>query len=212
MRITLGLDAAWGGLGWSLATDQGPLAVGHVKLSGSTWRWAALSAYLDDVIAPAISDGELMLAPADPPVRLIIEEPPMIYSGADRRRKANPGEKLGPAGNQTAVGYGLGRLAGALELWSVRRGGLAYPWLVDPRTWRSWWRVGGKGRGERKRAAVDTVRANGWARHLTPHTWTGDDGGAQGDVAEAMLLAVGGARRDSEAPAGPNRPHRGYKR
>jgi hypothetical protein len=212
MRITVGLDAAWGGLGWSLATDQGPLAVGHVKLNGSTWRWQALSAYLDEVIAPTISDGELMLGADDPAVRLVIEEPPMVYSGAARAKKTAPGEKLGMAGNQAAVGYGLGRLAGALELWSFRRGGLAYPWLVDPRTWRAWWRVGGKGRAERKQAAVGIVRASGWARHLEPHKWTGDDGGAQGDVAEAMLLAVGAARRHAEAPAGPTRPHRGYKR
>jgi hypothetical protein len=216
MRVTLAFDAAWGGTGWCLATEQGPVAVGHVKLSGRAWRWPALLAWLDAVIAPELVDGELLRGDADPPIRLVIEEPPAVYSGAERWAKAKqghlPGAKPPPAGNQAATCFGLGRLAGALELWWVKEHPeKGYPWLVEPREWRTWMKVGGTGRIARKRAAVDTVKLSGWGHHLVPFPWDPDPdkaGGALGDVAEAILLAVGASRNASLAPVGPSLPAR----
>lgn len=197
MNVVLGMDAAWGGLGWCLATEQRPVAAGHVVLRGAAWRWPALLRWLDTTIRPEITDGELLRGPGDPPLRLVLEEPPVVYSGASR----GPAGK--PAGNQTATAYGLGRLAGALEFWWAANPELAYPWLVDPGRWRKWWRLGGRGRVERKQAAVDMVETLRWGAYLGYHKWSSASGGARADVAEAILIAVGAARNASEAPAGP---------
>jgi len=202
-HLTLASDLSWGGWGWSAGTAAGPLAVGHVRPGAPTWRWPAVAAYLDGPFAAAVVDLQLRRGPEDPPVRIVIEEPPMVYSGASRGGKAGR-----PIGNQSATAYGLGTLSGAVQLWTVQRGDLGYPWLVDPRTWRGWMGVGGKGRLERKQRAVQFVRLNGWGRLLDPYPWDPDPeaaGGAQGDVAEAILLQVGAARHATEAPAGPAR-------
>lgn len=218
MNVVLGMDAAWGGLGWCLATEQGPVSAGHVVLRGAAYRWPALLRWLDTTIRPEITDGELLRGPADAPLRLVIEEPPVVYSGASRGPRAPAGGDLldrmadaaqqargeaRAAGNQSATCYGLGRLAGALEFWWAANPALAYPWLVDPAHWRKWWKLGGRGRVERKQAAVDLVTTLRWGRLLGDHKWNSASGGPRADVAEAILLAVGAARNASEAPAGP---------
>ena len=203
MTLILGNDLAWGGWGWCLATEAGPLSTGHVALGGRDWRWPAVLHHLDTVIASELTDAGLQRGRDDPPPRVVIEEPPMVYSGADRR-----GGKGQRAGNQAATGYGLGQLAGAVQLWSCMRPGLAYPWLVEPSAWRGWMGIGGKGRQERKERARAAVRLWGWGRHLEPFPWDprpDAGGGAQGDVAEAILLAVGAARNAHLAPKGPQR-------
>lgn len=207
MSLILGNDAAWGGWGWCLATSGGPVRVGHIKLGGRSWPMASLAAYLRDM-EDVLVEGQILQG-ADPrPLRVVIEEPPICYSGGERRGvypEGHPkaGEDI-PAGNQAATGYGLGRIAGAIELWGCRPH-LAYPWLIDPGAWRKWWkgRLRGKGRAAKKQAAVALVRSEGWGRFLAPWPWKGDDGGAVADVAEAILLAVGAARNDQDAPAGP---------
>ena len=195
MNLVLGMDASWGGLGWALGSDHGPLAAGHVSLSGRSWRWPALLHYLDHTIANEVADAQLLLGAGEAPVRLVIEEPPMIYtpSGPDRR------------GSQAAVGYGLGTLAGGLAMWWCARPGapLGYPWFVNPSEWRKWMGIGGKGRIGRKRAAVDSARTRGWGKFLAGHAWDEKEGGAVADVAEALLLTVGAARNIAQAPTGP---------
>lgn len=200
MLIVYAHDLAWNGWGSCLAVAERPLSVQHARLGGLAWRWPGVLRHLNGPIAAELCDAESMRRETDPRVRMVIEEPPAVYSGASRGK---PGR---PAGNQAMVGYGLGRLAGAVELWSEQRGDLAYPWLVEPGEWRKWWRLGGKGRYERKVAARDLVRAMRWGHLLEPFDWPADPdeaGGAQGDVAEAILLAVGAARNPTGAPKGP---------
>ena len=202
MNLVLGMDAAWGGTGWCLGSDHGPLAAGHVALAGRSWRFPALVAFLTDTIANEVADGQLLRGPMDASVRLVIEMPPAVYSGAERWAK--PGEAKRPAGNQALTGYGLGTLSGAIQLWWVMQPGpLGYPWLIEPRVWRKWMGVGGTGRLARKKAAVESCRGRGWGKYLDPHPFDPKDGGAQADVAEALLLTVGAARNIVEAPAGP---------
>ena len=197
MSVTIGMDAGWGGLGWCLATAQGPIAAGHVVLDG-TWQMARLASWLDGELGALLPEAELLRAPGDPPIRIVFEKPPMAFRGG-------AGRGGGPAGNQMAVGYGMGRLAGAIELWTVLRG-LAYPWPVETAVWRGWWSIGGRGRAEKKRLAVDCVNKLGWSRFLLGHTWKGADGdGSIGDVAEGTLIAVGAARNIHQAPKGPAR-------
>ena len=214
MNVVLAADAAWGGMGLALVTEQGPTDTAHVRLSGATWRWPALGRWLDGDVARIVADGELLRGAADPPLRLVVEKPPAVYSGVERwnasRQGHLPSAPAGKAGNQSATCYGLGRLAGALEWWWIREHpDLGYPWLVEPREWRTWMKVGGTGRVARKRAAVQLCRLAGWGRFLDPFPW--DDapehaGGAMGDVAEAVLLGVGAARNATLAPPGPRRP------
>lgn len=204
MILTHASDLSWAGWGWCAGSEVGPLAVGHVAPSGREWRWIALRDYLDGPYAASIVDLQLRRGKDDPPVRVVIEEPPSVYSGASRGGKAGR-----PIGNQAKTGYGLGLIAGAVHLWSVQRGDeLAHPWLVEPMEWRGWWNIGGRGRLEKKRRAVETVRMMGWGKLLEPYPWDPDPeaaGGAQGDVAEAILLQVGSARHIAGAPAGPSR-------
>lgn len=206
MNCVVALDAAWGGMGYCVATEQGPVYSGHVTLSGFTWKLAALDRWLEDVLAPMAIEAELLRGPGDPKARLVIEQPPLVYAGKDRgfgkkRADGEPAQR-GMAGNQSAICFGMGRLAGAIELWWYRRG-LGYPWLVPPGAWRTWAKVGGKGRNDRKRRAVEKVVLLGWGEHLRPHRWKDDGGGPRGDVAEAILLGVGAAQHAKEAPEGP---------
>ena len=154
MRVVLGNDAAWGGWAWCLATPDGPVEVGHVALTGR-WRLADLRAYLDDELARALTEGELLLGPADPPVRVVVERPPELYRH----------------GNQSAA-LGVGRLVGALQLWGLQPGRLAYPDEVEPEEWRSRWgiRPAGKNRTREvlKNEAMLKVRATYGNRWLDP--------------------------------------------
>ena len=202
--LTHASDLSWRGWGWCAGSEVGPFAVGHVAPDDREWRWIALRDYLDGPFAASVVDLQLRRGAHDPPVRIVIEEPPAVYSGASRG--GAPGR---PTGNQTKIGYGLGTISGAVQLWSAQRGDeLGYPWLVEPMVWRSWWNIGGKGRMEKKRRAVELVRLMGWGKLLEPYPWDPDPeaaGGAQGDVAEAICLQVGSARHIAGAPAGPAR-------
>lgn len=192
MNPVIGIDAAWGGMGWCLATEQGPVAVGHVKLGDRKRRYRALHTYLLDAIEPQIRAGFAL----GNTVELVLEEPPTVYRGASR------GD--GQAGNQAATGFGMGRLVGAIEFWWSTAAVLGYPVTVTPTTWRRWWKLGGRGREERKQRAVEVVTANGWGDRLTPYPWRPKTGGPRGDVAESILIAVGAARRpDGEVFAAP---------
>ncbi len=190
-------DLSWKGWGWCSCSPQGPIATGHVSLGGRAWRWPAVLEYLDGPIACAIADLEMMRGPDDPRVRMVIEEPPMLAVGGMQR---------GRKSNQVSAAYGLGTLSGAVQLWSTWRPSLAYPWLISPMEWRKWAGVKGKGRNERKANAVKLCRLHGWARFVDPFPWDPDPeaaGGAQGDVAEAILMGVGAARNPGGAPKGP---------
>lgn len=201
MNLVLGMDAAWTGTGWCLASNHGPISAGHVALGARSWRWPALIAFLEGTILDQVADGQLLQAPSDPPIRLVIEMPPAVYSGTERWTK--PGAVKKAAGNQALTGYGLGTLSGALQLWWCLQPGLGYPWLVQPMVWRKWMGVGGTGRALRKAAAIEGCKIRGWGKHLEGHRHNAKDGGPMGDVAESMLLAVGAARNILDAPAGP---------
>lgn len=202
MNSAVGIDPSWSGLGWCAATNLGPVACGHVNLD-RTWRWAAVEAFHREVLAHEVADLGLMRNATDPPPFLIIERPPPVYN----QGKADAAGKLSNhiVGNQAHVGYGLGLLAGAFQLWWVQRGWLGYPWEVEPRDWRTWWKIGGRGRGEKKLRAIRLVESMGWGRHLAPFPRDGEDYAPCGDVAESILIAVGGAQHARDAPAGPRR-------
>lgn len=187
-RLILGCDAAWGGWGWCLATEAGPLDVGHVVLGSRAWRTAALREYLVGLERQLAGVELEVLGMHDPRPRLVVEEVPHVYK----------------RGNQASTAGGVMRLVGALELHFCRRD-LAYPAAVNPRTWRAWWGVAGRGRAEKKASAIRIVRHRGWGGFLDPHPDPGParDHGARGDVAEAILIAVGAAGRPAELPRGP---------
>lgn len=181
MPIVLANDASWEGWGIALCTENGPLVVRHAAHVGRTaWRYDTLRTTLEGL------EG---LVEGDRP-RIVVETAQAVY-----RR-----------GNQAATAQGLGQLSGALLLWGTRPGVLPYPWGVTPETWRAWWTPTRAAKRARWKAwAVRTVQALGWGSHLDPYPWEGEDGGACADVAEAILLGVGAARHDGDAPAGPRR-------
>lgn len=192
MPVILGHDASWTGWGYCLANETKPIEVGHVaNLGNRSWRWSDLRRQLGELDA-LLTEAEL-LSGAELP-RLAVEVIPPVYSGH---------------GNQAATGQGLGQLTGPILLWGTRPGILAYPWELEPRDWRSWWKIAGrrnpKGRAGWKAWAVELVGILGWRHHLEPFPATGDDLGPRGDVAEAILIAVGAARHVAEAPRGPVR-------
>lgn len=191
--MILANDASWTGWGWALCSTSGPLAVGHVAgLGGADWRWDRLAAELGrlelELVEAAASSG-----PDEPPPRVVVERAPAVYAGR---------------GNQAATGLGLGQISGAILLWGTRPGRLAYPWELTPDEWRSWWLARGarrpSGRAAWKAWAVRLVELMGWSDRLAPWAWTGEDGGARADVAEAILMGVGAARHATLAPRGPD--------
>jgi hypothetical protein len=114
-------------------------------------------------------------------VEMVIEKPLAVYTGAARGQK-------GKAGNQAATGYGMGRLAGALESWwwaTARR----EAFLVTPAEWRKFYRISGD-RAACKASAIALCKAVGWGAHLAGQ-YNVD---AVGDVAEAVLMAMATAR------------------
>ena len=203
--LTIGNDASWGGWGTCLANQHGPLQVGHVTLGPprrrasktkanpkppllSTHRTARLRGYLDGPLAWLLADAQLLRAPIDPLVRVVVEVPPLGF----KRGKAS-------------AYVGVGRLVGAIEAWGCRPS-LAYPWVQEPGDWRQWWQIPptrkGRGSAELKADAIDLV-IKLWGGHwLQPYRRTAK-GGPCGDVAEAILLAVGSSQHPHEAPATP---------
>jgi hypothetical protein len=198
MAIVLGMDAAWGGLGWVLCTSNKPVAWGHVKLASRAWRMADLRDQLHQ-IEHHVADLQAHSRPGDAPPRLVIEKPPPVYAGR---------------GNQAATGIGMGECIGAIELWGCRPV-WDYPWLVDPKIWRRWWwSKPPRGRRRCKIAAFDEVRRSPWAGlldGLDRDRKPGDHEGPAVDMAEACLIGMGAARRlgsvlsAGEAPKGPRK-------
>lgn len=199
MTVVLAIDPGWGGTGWCLAAPSGPFTVGHVVLpgKGSRTRYSRLVKWLDELAALA---GPIA---ADVRVRVVLEEAPEVYGGR---------------GNQSATGYGMGTLAGAVLLWATRLAlqepeSYDWPWPVPVRDWRSWWNIMGS-RDVSKRAALQTVSTHRWGAFLQPwepsrtetsHAAIDRMHARRGDVAEAMLLGVGAAMRPELAPKGPRR-------
>ncbi len=201
--LVLGNDAAWGGWGRCFASAAGPIRATHVKLSGRRWRWTAMH---DELELLRVSADTLARERQDSGILMVVEKPPMHYKAASRGKKAN----------EAVVGYGLGQITAPLLLGSVAWG-WSYPWEVDTADWRGWWSIGGLrgGRIAYKLAALTVVHRHGWADHLTPFGWTPEKmrrpadavalaEGPCGDVAEAMLIAVGAAMRLDLAPKGPS--------
>tara|TARA_R110002110_G_scaffold30588_23_gene108233 strand:- start:101 stop:778 length:678 start_codon:yes stop_codon:yes gene_type:complete len=217
-HLTLGNDAAWGGWGQCLAdAARGPLWVGWQKLGGRTWRWTVLR----EALAELDQLSQLRS------IRVVVEKPPAVYKGAGRH-----GQHGKRAGNQAVVGYGMGQLIGPILAWGEGHHVLdesmqphnpesptrwPYPWEVEVSEWRGWWNLRGirGGREAYKLAALIQVERLGWAEeHLTQYGWAPGlgmaaqrklvaDGQPCGDVAEAILIAVGAAMRPELGPKGP---------
>lgn len=203
--LTLGMDASWGGWGWCLADQDGPLQVGHLALGPprrrakkternpdppllSTHRLQRFKLYLHRHLDMVLADAQLMRAPTDPLVRVVVEVPPLGYKAG-----------------QASAYVGVGRIVGAIELWGCRRS-LATPWVQEPGDWRAWWNIApsrrGRGSVEMKADAIDMVGRLYGARWLEGFRRT-KKGGPCGDVAEAVLLSVGSSRYPGGAPETP---------
>jgi len=196
MPIVIGLDAAWGGLGIAICTASRPVYVAHHKPGGKKWRTAALIEILQG-LEHHVADLAAHSMPGDPLPRVVYEKAPRVYAGR---------------GNQSATAYGLGTMAGGIEVWACRRS-WAYPWNVTPDVWRRWWWAKPpKGRRKLKKAAYLQVINSPWKSLLDGleiHKVPGDYEGPAVDLAEAILIGMGAARRlaspltANEAPRGP---------
>lgn len=202
-RLTSGFDAAWGGLGWALGTQHGPIAAGHLVPDNKSHRMPALLDFLRGEFEHLVVEAQLELGPDDPPHRAAIERLPWNY-----KRK----------GNQVRTVYGVSGIAHVIAGWACRPGWL-HPWLVPPRDdrpkrlrgntlprpgWRQWWGITVKGRAAKKRAAINLVHRLGWGHLLDQHADIDANGdGPRGDVAEGILIQVGSARHHKHAPATP---------
>lgn len=208
--LVAGFDAAWGGTGWCIATERGPLEAGHVVTDGA-YRLVRLQSVLQS-LEHRLADHTLALHRSDPPPRAAIERLPWSY-----RRP----------GSQVRTVFGISGCAHVIAAWGTRRD-WGYPWLIPPTDdrgkpkpgakprapapgWRQWWGIRGKGRPAKKRDAIRHVRALGWGDllELLP-LMSGDDvdangDGPRGDTAEGILIAVGAARHPEQAPRMPRR-------
>lgn len=203
MTLVVGHDAAWGGWGACIAVGETPIAVRHVALSGRRWRWDALAAEL--VALRQWVEQHQLAADADQ-VLTVVEHSPTHYSRATRGR----------ATNEAVVNWALGSLAGPI-LTNAAAWGWRSPWDLDVKTWRSWWGIAGGGsRTATKGAAINMVVSLGWQQHLVEYGWQRGclssptsaakiAEGPCGDVAEAILIALGASMRLNLAPAGPRR-------
>ncbi len=180
MTHVLAFDAAWGGVGWTLANTKKPLATGWFAPGNKTWRTAALAHELREL--------DRIVARFDVRPRVVVERINWHYHAP---------------GNQRPIAFGLGTCAGAIELWGCREE-WPYPWLVPVAEWRKWWAIKGRGKAQKKQCAITYCTMMGWGHFLAEHRDIDKKGdGARGDVAESILIGVGAARRPLEAPAGP---------
>lgn len=213
--VVLAFDASWTGTGWCLGDQDGPILTGHLALGPAqrrpkkgapmrpTHRTARLREWLYGPMAWVLADAQLLRSPTDPLVRVAVEIPPIAFKGG-----------------KASAYVGVGRLVGAIELWGTRPT-LSYPWVQEPGDWRAWWGIRPSGRRRDsevlKAEAMHQVRTRWGARWLdgyrqggvrkrpgAPAGYTGDrKAGPRGDVAEAILLAVGSARHADQAPGNP---------
>lgn len=187
--IVLSADASWKTTGWAISDAKGPIVFGDARLSGD-WRYAKAQVLVRELRAEAV---DLAIGRDATPIA-VIERAGTHYSWQDAKRQA--GDKRGA--DPTVVVRGLSECVGAIALGTVWPG-WGYPWLIEPNDWRAWWNLRGRREGL-KRAALALVGAHWPAIHRVL-VRRGDEG----DVAEAILLGVGAARRESEAPTGPKR-------
>lgn len=201
--LVVGMDAAWGGIGWSICTPDGPLEAGHYRPT-ATWREAQLTVWLREVLEPIVqshaSTGRFL------PPRLVIERLPWHYSG----RRGPRGRAIDP----TRTVYGIATCQAHCVSWALRPEWGA-PWRVPPRAqkatdlpgWRQWWGIpAGASRGRLKQHAIRLVHGKRWGGlllGLEPIDADGD--GPQGDTAEGILIGMGGALHIADAPKGPRR-------
>lgn len=204
-HLTLGQDASWTGWGICLANQDGPIRVGHLALGPPnrrprrtqhnpdpqlqpTHRPQRLRAFLDGPLEHLLCEAQLLRGPGDPLVRVAIEVPPLGF------RRGQPSAYVG-----------VGRLVGALELWATRSYLLA-PWVLEPGPWRAWWGIAptrkGRGSAELKADAIRLVERTWGPAILQAYRRTAK-GGPRGDVAEAILIAVGASRHPEQAPPSP---------
>lgn len=179
MGVVWAHDASWGGWGQALATERGPVAVGWRKLKGRRRRWSALSEALALDLLTWPIEAELRRTVGDSPPRVAVERP-------------GSGSKVNK-GNQADIGSGLGSICGPILVAGARPGWLE-PWWLRPTVWRPWWNL----KGPREQVKADAIRlvcGMGWGRWLH-----GLEPDAAGDVAEAILIAVGVARHPEQAP------------
>jgi len=170
----IGHDGSWNGHGWALCTADGPFFVGWSRHSHeNSDRFFHLDRFLLGPYAEAVEMAREAGAPAAPLVAL--ERP---HKGKHR---------------SAAVPYSLGQLTGALALDAHRRGLPAVE--LTPDEWRKWWRIGGRGRKAKKTYAVDLVELMNWGSFLDPYQDGKGPEGKIGDVAEAILIGTGAARR-----------------
>lgn len=197
----LAFDASWGGLGWSLNTPRAPVEFGHVSLD-RTWRWDALRTFLSVDLRQVLERHQLEVTePAE--LRIAVERAPAVYRGAEREGKR--------AGNQAAIGFGLGQLAGPILLWGTRPGAWGYPWELEVEEWRAMLPgVFGRGKGWNraacKRASVFHAAVLLGTRRglLDAYPFDRDTGdGARGDVADAICIGHAAAGHLADAPKGP---------
>ena len=203
--LVLGNDASWKGWGQCLANADGPLWADHVAIGrGRAWRMMHLRLALD------VLDNRL---DGLGPVRVVVEKPPMKMAGKAGR-------------NRGATLYGSGKIIGPIMCWGTRPG-WPFPWEIDIKQefdrrtrrpkgdlgWRDFWNIGKQpSREAYKIAAITVVERRGWGHLLEPYGWRKGLGlqallalgeGPCGDVAEAILIAVGCAMRPELAPKGP---------
>lgn len=185
MPHVVSLDPSWGGCGYALCNEGGPLESGWIKL-GTTWKWDTLAAFLAGPLSHLVVDAVLATRLGEPMPRVAVEIPAMIHRGS----------------SHTTV-RGVALATGPFLAWGVQPERLAYPWALEPRPWRAWWRITVRGRPAKKLAAVRIVQGLGWGAHLAHHPTASDDQGPRGDVAEAILIGVGAARHHADGPRGP---------
>ena len=195
--ICLAFDAAWGGTGFAIYSNGKPVFYGWQAFRDKDQRMAELVRMLETRIKP------LLPTPLSA-CKVVIEDCPPVYSGASRARKVQvtPGMTAGQllaaqneasssGGNQAVTCHRLGMIVGAISLWCSMIG-LPEPELVPVATWRSSWGIKGKGRKELKASAIRLACLMYPAIKPNLAVMSAD---AQGDVAEAILMAAYGSQK-----------------
>ena len=178
--VMLGMDAACGLTGWTIATAYGPLVIGHASPTG-TWRWDRARRFADEVCARTEEHAaRLGVAP-----RLVVERAPEHYRQFKQRR------------NDRVTVRALSELIGAVMLRCTAPG-WAYPWSVEPDEWRPWWGLQNARRDNAKSFAVQLAAAR-----FSVFATVLRDAEEREDIAESMLIAVGAAKHADKAPKGP---------
>lgn len=186
-------------------------------------------AELDERIAMARIDLAVRYGRAAPP-RVVVERIPWVYAGRGNQAAIGWGQGrldgmielwatrddwspcwLVPSGDELVKPARAKRKTPAEMLAELRGQAPATPGRAVRSTtgdgvlwhgWRPWW--GYPANVERSRAkahAIRLVRGLGWGYLLDGHAETPADAPPAGDVAEAVLIAVGGARHPGFAPA-----------